>query len=266
MRPNSLADNRDHLSCRSRVERHVHCRRPHLQRLFVCRVHHPDQAQQDDQGKQLPSSRTLAAMLCKKKIPLCNTNGVGSLASTPSQSLLLQVDPTRVTICGRHTFGCVNMRDFLAKLAEASPCAGDAIDGRGPGPAFSWEGSGCDQISHPRIDEPGDGTGARLVRCPWGLLCFRPRARLLRSAPAQRVNFNSTSYDFYKRMHTPECPVEVPDKLAPLEAKVMHKYIQGMLTSNNAVMTETGGRPGAVHQAKPGATPSKWRCRAPNGD
>ena len=33
--------------------------------------------------------------------------------------LLTQVGLSRVTIGGRHTFGCVNMRDFLTALAKA---------------------------------------------------------------------------------------------------------------------------------------------------
>lgn len=33
--------------------------------------------------------------------------------------LLMQVDLFRVTVGGRHTFGCINMADFLTALAKA---------------------------------------------------------------------------------------------------------------------------------------------------
>lgn len=47
---------------------------------------------------------------------LCTCNASHMHAYT---YFLTQVDLFRVTIGGRHTFGCVNMRDFLTALAKA---------------------------------------------------------------------------------------------------------------------------------------------------
>ncbi|KAL3161234.1 Pyruvate decarboxylase 1 [Trebouxia sp. C0009 RCD-2024] len=99
--------------------------------------------------------------------------------SSVGYSLLLKTEKMidvglfRVTIGGRHTFGCVNMRDFLAALAKA-------------------------------------------------------------------VKPNSTAWDNFQRMYVPSAQVPSSEPGSPLRTNIIFKHIQEMLSSETAVLVETG--------------------------
>ena len=57
---------------------------------------------------------------------------------------------------------------------------------------------------------------------------------------AKKIKRNTTAHDNYERMHLP--PSEIPSlpEGVPLRTNVLYKHIQNLLTSEHAVIAETG--------------------------